>query len=118
MVTIEPSDGADREAAQRWLDLGIVRFQPSEIMKIGVVLALARWYHGASAQEARLSWKLAWPVAIIGAPFLLVAHQPDLGSGLEGHGLVERALGGVPDEGPRKGCRQHDETRCNLARIH
>lgn len=68
--------------ATRWLDLGFTRIQPSEIMKIGVVLALARWYHGASAQEARLSWKLAWPVAIIGAPFLLVAHQPDLGSAM------------------------------------
>lgn len=68
--------------ATRWLDLGFTRIQPSEIMKIGVVLALARWYHGASAQEARFSWKLAWPVAIIGAPFLLVAHQPDLGSAM------------------------------------
>lgn len=68
--------------ATRWLDIGVTRIQPSEIMKIGVVLALARWYHGASAQEARLSWKLLWPVAIIGAPFLLVAHQPDLGSAM------------------------------------
>jgi rod shape determining protein RodA len=68
--------------ATRWLDIGVTRIQPSEIMKIGVVLALARWYHGASAQEARLSWKLLWPMAIIGAPFLLVAHQPDLGSAM------------------------------------
>lgn len=68
--------------ATRWLDIGVTRIQPSEIMKIGVVLALARWYHGASAQEARLSWKLLWPVAMIGAPFLLVAHQPDLGSAM------------------------------------
>lgn len=68
--------------ATRWLDIGITRIQPSEIMKIGVVLALARWYHGASAKDARLSWKLFWPLAIIGAPFLLVAHQPDLGSAM------------------------------------
>ncbi|AYG95720.1 rod shape-determining protein RodA [Brevundimonas naejangsanensis] len=68
--------------ATRWLDIGVTRIQPSEIMKIGVVLALARWYHGASAQDARLSWKLLWPVTIIGAPFLLVAHQPDLGSAM------------------------------------
>ncbi len=38
--------------ATRWLDLGITRVQPSEIMKIGLVLALARWYHGASARDA------------------------------------------------------------------
>jgi len=66
--------------AQRWLQLGPVRFQPSEIMKIGVVLALARYYHGLSADSARLSWKLLIPAALIGVPTLLVAHQPDLGT--------------------------------------
>jgi rod shape determining protein RodA len=68
--------------ATRWLDLGFTRIQPSEIMKIGVVLALARWYHGASAQDARFSWKLIFPVLIIGVPFALVAHQPDLGTAM------------------------------------
>jgi rod shape determining protein RodA len=66
--------------AQRWLQLGPLRFQPSEVMKIGVILALARYYHGLSADSARLSWKLLIPVALIGAPTLLVAHQPDLGT--------------------------------------
>ncbi len=66
--------------AQRWLSIGGFRFQPSEIMKIGVVLALARYYHGLSADSARLSWKLLVPAALIGAPTLLVAHQPDLGT--------------------------------------
>jgi rod shape determining protein RodA len=47
--------------AQRWLAIGPLRFQPSEIMKIGVVLALARYYHGLSADSARLSWKLLVP---------------------------------------------------------
>ncbi|MDR7117861.1 rod shape-determining protein RodA [Caulobacter sp. BE254] len=68
--------------AQRWLAVGPVRFQPSEIMKIGVVLALARYYHGLSADSARLSWKLLVPAALIGAPVLLVAHQPDLGTAM------------------------------------
>ena len=68
--------------AQRWLAVGPVRFQPSEIMKIGVVLALARYYHGLSADSARLSWKLLIPAALIGAPVLLVAHQPDLGTAM------------------------------------
>ena len=66
--------------AQRWLQLGPVRFQPFEVMKIGLVLALARYYHGLSADSARLSWKLLIPAALIGVPTLLVAHQPDLGT--------------------------------------
>jgi rod shape determining protein RodA len=66
--------------AQRWLSIGGFRFQPSEIMKIGLVLALARYYHGLSADSARLSWRLLIPAFMIGAPVLLVAHQPDLGT--------------------------------------
>lgn len=66
--------------AQRWLDLGIVRLQPSEIMKIGLVLALARFYHGLSAEAAKFSWRLVVPLVLIALPTLLVAHQPDLGT--------------------------------------
>ncbi|HWU79501.1 MAG TPA: rod shape-determining protein RodA [Caulobacter sp.] len=68
--------------AQRWLQLGPVRFQPSEVMKIGLVLALARYYHGLSSDSARLSWRLLIPAAMIVVPFLLVAKQPDLGTGI------------------------------------
>jgi len=77
-----PGLGYEALGATRWLDLGVTRIQPSEIMKIGVVLALARWYHGATAKEASFHWKLIVPAAIIGVPFLLVAHQPDLGSAM------------------------------------
>jgi rod shape determining protein RodA len=72
--------GDTRMGATRWLDLGFISFQPSEIMKIGIVLALARFYHGLSADDARLSWWLLVPAAMIAAPVLLVAHQPDLGT--------------------------------------
>jgi len=74
--------GETRMGATRWLDLGFTSLQPSEIMKLGIVLALARWYHGASAQEARWHWKLIIPAAMIALPVLLVAHQPDLGTSL------------------------------------
>ncbi|ALJ08972.1 MULTISPECIES: rod shape-determining protein RodA [Brevundimonas] len=82
LALVETPLGYTALGATRWLDLGVTRIQPSEIMKIGVVLALARWYHGASAKEASFHWKLIIPVAIIGMPFLLVAHQPDLGSAM------------------------------------
>ena len=68
--------------AKRWLALGATKFQPSEIMKIGLVLGLARFYHAVSADDARLSWKLIIPLAMIGAPAVLVAHQPDLGTAI------------------------------------
>lgn len=68
--------------AQRWLAIGGFRFQPSEIMKIGIVLVLARFYHGISAKEAQLSWKLLIPATLIAVPVLLVAHQPDLGTAI------------------------------------
>jgi rod shape determining protein RodA len=68
--------------AQRWLDLGFVRLQPSEIMKLGIVLALARFYHGLSSKNAQFSWWLLIPAILIGAPVVLVAHQPDLGTAM------------------------------------
>jgi rod shape determining protein RodA len=74
--------GHNALGATRWLKIGPLQIQPSEIMKIGVVLALARFYHGVSAKDARLSWKLLIPAALIGAPVLLVAHQPDLGTAM------------------------------------
>lgn len=68
--------------AKNWLNLGFIRIQPAEFVKIGLVLALARWYHGHTAKDARWSWKLIFPLGMIGVPFLLVAKQPDLGSAM------------------------------------
>ncbi len=68
--------------AQRWLHVGPVGVQPSEVMKVGLVLALARFYHGLSAREAVWSWKLVVPALLIAAPAALVVKQPDLGTGL------------------------------------
>ncbi|CAN5162981.1 hypothetical protein BH09PSE2_BH09PSE2_17410 [soil metagenome] len=74
--------GHSAMGAQRWLHVGPIGVQPSEVMKVGLVLALARFYHGVSAKDARLSWKLLIPLAMIGVPTLLVAHQPDLGTAI------------------------------------
>ena len=68
--------------ARNWLNLGFIRIQPAEFMKLGLVLALARWYHGHTAKEARWSWKLIFPAAMIGIPSVVVAAQPDLGSAM------------------------------------
>ena len=68
--------GRTTMGAQRWLQLGPVGIQPSEIMKIGVVLALARFYHGLSGKSAQLSWWLLVPAMLILMPVGLVAKQP------------------------------------------
>ncbi|MFN3352739.1 MAG: rod shape-determining protein RodA [Brevundimonas sp.] len=74
--------GVTVNGAQSWIDLGVTRVQPAEFMKLAVVLALARWYHGATAKEAQFHWKLIFPAAIVGLPFLLIAMQPDLGTAM------------------------------------
>jgi len=73
--------------AQRWLDLGIVRFQPSEIMKIAVPLACA-WFLQERPLPPSFGTLVVLAVAIL-VPVLLIAEQPDLGTSL----LV--AAGGV-----------------------
>jgi rod shape determining protein RodA len=82
MLALVSLVGHSAMGAQRWLHFGPIGIQPSEVMKVGMVLALARFYHGVSAKDARLSWKLLIPCALIGAPTLLVAHQPDLGTAM------------------------------------
>ena len=72
--------GSTHMGGRRWLDLGPIEFQPSEFMKLAIVLALARFYHGRKAEDASLSFWLLIPAAMIGVPVLLVMKQPDLGT--------------------------------------
>jgi rod shape determining protein RodA len=75
--------------AQRWLDLGIVRFQPSEAMKLAVPLACAWWLHERALPPSLLSITVL-AVAIL-VPTILIAEQPDLGTSLlvaAGGGMV------------------------------
>jgi len=68
--------------AQRWLDLGVIHVQPSEIMKISLVLTLARYFHGLSYEEVgQIRW-LVLPLAIVLFPVILVIKQPDLGTAM------------------------------------
>jgi rod shape determining protein RodA len=66
--------------AQRWLDLGVIRFQPSEMMKLAVPLACAWYLHERPLPPSMLSLLVLF--AAIGAPTLLIAEQPDLGTAL------------------------------------
>jgi hypothetical protein len=82
--------------ARRWLDLGFVRFQPSEIMKIAMPLACA-WYLPDRPLPPDLRSLVVLGVAIL-VPALLIAEQPDLGTALlvtAGGGLVVLAESGA-----------------------
>jgi len=68
--------------AQRWIDLGVVTIQPSELMKIALVLALARYFHGARLEDVHSPLHLLAPLALVFLPAGLVLRQPDLGTAL------------------------------------
>jgi rod shape determining protein RodA len=70
------------KGAQRWLDLGVVQLQPSELMKVALALALARYFHSAYLEEVKRPLYLLPPVLMIVLPVLLVLVQPDLGTAL------------------------------------
>ncbi len=68
------------KGAQRWLDLGPVRLQPSEFMKPAIVLTLARFYELVPPGEIR-KWRAIWPaMLLLGVPAVLILVQPDLGT--------------------------------------
>src|SRR4029079_1543535 len=68
------------KGAPRWLDLGPIRPQRSESMKLAIVLTLARFYELVPAAEIR-KWRAIWPaLALLGVPAVLILVQPDLGT--------------------------------------
>ena len=84
------------KGAQRWLDLGFVRFQPSEIMKLAVPMMCA-WYLHDRALPASFGETLV-VLAIIVVPAVLIFEQPDLGTALlvAAAGIIVLLLSGLP----------------------
>lgn len=74
--------GVSVNGSQRWLDLGVMRLQPSEVMKLSIVLALARYFHDLP------QWRISGVSGLLGAllfivlPMALILRQPDLGTTL------------------------------------
>jgi rod shape determining protein RodA len=68
--------------AQRWIDLGIIQLQPSELMKIAQVLVLARYFHGLAPEEIGRPHLLVVPALLVLVPAALVLKQPDLGTAM------------------------------------
>ncbi len=74
--------GKGAMGAQRWLDLGVIQIQPSELMKIAAILALARYFHGLSREQVGRIVYVIPPILAIIVPVGLVMVQPDLGTAM------------------------------------
>jgi len=87
--------GEISKGAQRWLDLGIVRFQPSEILKVAVPMMLARYL--AERPLPPSGPRVLWTIVLTVIPVLLIACQPDLGTALlvAGTGVIVLFLAGL-----------------------
>jgi rod shape determining protein RodA len=74
--------GIVAKGAQRWIDLGPIQLQPSEIMKIALILGLARWFHAGWLEDVGRPLFLAVPILMVVVPVALVMLQPDLGTAI------------------------------------
>jgi rod shape determining protein RodA len=82
LVVLVDLHGITGMGAQRWIGLGFMQLQPSEIMKLALVLALARYFHGVSAEDIGRIRSLIAPALMVGLPVILVLKQPDLGTAM------------------------------------
>ncbi len=89
--------GLTSSGSQRWLNFYFMNLQPSELMKIGLILFLAKYYHRISLENVNRLKFLFLPVSALIAPVLLVIMQPDLGTSLliAAGGLIVAWLAGV-----------------------
>ncbi|MCZ4256334.1 rod shape-determining protein RodA [Sulfitobacter sp. G21635-S1] len=83
--------GDERKGSQRWIDLGFMDLQPSELMKITLVMFLAAYYDWLPAKKVSRPFWVLLPVLIICVPTVLVLRQPDLGTSI----LLLTAGGGL-----------------------
>ena len=74
--------GVFGKGATRWINIFGFSLQPSEIVKITIILALARFYHDLKFEEVKKISHLFFPFLILFLPFILVVSQPDLGTAL------------------------------------
>ena len=83
--------------SQRWIDLYFLVLQPSELMKIGIILCLAKYYHRLSIENVNSFLSISIALSIILIPVIFVLAQPDLGTSILiiSSGLIILWLGGV-----------------------
>ena len=89
--------GLSSSGSQRWLNFYFMNLQPSELMKVGLILFLAKYYHRISIDNINRLKYLFIPIVALIAPVFLVVMQPDLGTSLliAAGGLIVAWLAGV-----------------------
>ena len=89
--------GIKVSGSQRWMNLYFLALQPSELMKIGIILCLAKYYHRVSVEKVNSFTSIFFALTIILIPIILVISQPDLGTSIliALSGLIILWLGGV-----------------------
>ena len=89
--------GIKVSGSQRWLDLYFIVLQPSELMKIAIILCLAKYYHRIKTENVNNFTTITIPLSIIFIPIILVLSQPDLGTSIliALSGIAILWLGGV-----------------------
>jgi len=89
--------GIKVSGSQRWINLYFLVLQPSELMKIAVILCLAKYYHRINIEKINSFVSISFALTIIIIPIILVLSQPDLGTSvlIACSGLIILWLGGV-----------------------
>jgi len=74
--------GIESQGSRRWLNLFVINLQPSELMKIGIILFFSNYYHRISSNDVNKLKYLIYPTLALFVPFMLVLTQPDLGTAI------------------------------------
>ena len=89
--------GIKSSGSRRWMDLYLFNLQPSELMKIAIILCLAKYYHRIKIENVNSVTSIMTTLTIIIIPIIMVLSQPDLGTSIliAASGLIVLWLGGV-----------------------
>ena len=89
--------GIKSSGSRRWMDLYLFNLQPSELMKIAIILCLAKYYHRVKIENVNSVTSIMTVLTIILIPIIMVLSQPDLGTSIliASSGLIVLWLGGV-----------------------
>ena len=89
--------GVTAQGSQRWMNLYLLNLQPSELMKIAIIVCFAKFYHQVQSQDINKMQNIAYPIILLALPIYLVIAQPDLGTAIliAASGLAVIWLAGV-----------------------